>query len=158
MNGKFGKGPPEGWPGHFRGRGYRVTIPRRIILQDLGNAEKHLSAEEIYLRAYQLYPAIGLTTVYRTLDLLIRNGLVLKVESGEGRARFELAGRKEGVNCHQHLFCMNCRSFIDSSDLTEDEIAVIKKMKEKLYKKYGFTVKSCILQFYGECKNCGKEK
>jgi len=158
MNRRFGKGPPEGWPGHFRGRGYRVTIPRRIILQVLGNAEKHLSAEEIYLRAYQLYPAIGLTTVYRTLDLLIRNGLVLKVESGEGRARFELAGRKEGVNCHQHLFCMNCRSFIDSSDLTEDEIAVIKKMKEKLYKKYGFTVKSCILQFYGECKNCGKEK
>lgn len=158
MNGRFGKGPPEGWPGHFRGRGYRVTIPRRIILQVLGNAEKHLSAEEIYLRAYQLYPAIGLTTVYRTLDLLIRNGLVLKVESGEGRAIFELAGRKEGVNCHQHLFCMNCRSFIDSSDLTEDEIAVIKKMKEKLYKKYGFTVKSCILQFYGECKNCGKEK
>ena len=158
MNGRFGKGPPEGWPGHFRGRGYRVTIPRRIILQVLGNAEKHLSAEEIYLRAYQLYPAIGLTTVYRTLDLLIRNGLVLKVESGEGRARFELAGRKEGVNCHQHLFCMNCRSFIDSSDLTVDEIAVIKKMKEKLYKKYGFTVKSCILQFYGVCKNCGKEK
>lgn len=158
MNPRFGKGPPEGWPSHFRGRGYRITIPRRIILQVLGNAEKHLSAEEIYFRAYKLYPAIGLTTVYRTLDLLIKNGVVIKVESAEGRARYELAGRVEGINCHQHLFCMNCRSFLDTSDLTEDEIDVIKKMKEKLYKKYGFTVKSCILQFYGECKNCKKFK
>jgi Fur family transcriptional regulator, ferric uptake regulator len=158
MNPRFGKGPPEGWPSHFRGRGYRITVPRRIILQVLGNAEKHLSAEEIYLRSYKLYPAIGLTTVYRTLDLLIKNGLVIKVESGEGRARYELAGRVEGINCHQHLFCMNCRNFLDIGDLTEDEITVIKKMKERLFKKYGFTVKSCILQFYGECKNCKKEE
>ena len=158
MSGRFGKGPPEGWPSHFRGWGYRVTIPRRIILQILNNAEKHLSAEEIYLQAYKLHPAIGLTTVYRTLDLLIKNGVVIKVEFGEGRARYELAGRVEGVNCHQHLVCMNCRTFFDSSELTEEEIDVIKKMKEKLYRKYGFSVKSCILQFYGECKDCQKNE
>lgn len=157
MNGRFWKGPPEGWPSHFRGRGYRFTLPRRIILQILGNTEKHLSAEEIYLRAYQIYPAIGLTTVYRTLDLLVKNGLVMKLESGEGRARYELAGKVEGVSCHQHLICMNCRTFLDSRELTEEELEVIERMKEKLYQKYGFKVKNCILQFYGECKECQKQ-
>jgi len=158
MKNGFGKRPPKGWPSHFRSWGYRVTIPRRIILQILNNTEKHLSAEEIYLRAYKIYPTIGLTTVYRTLDLLIKNGVVIKVESGEGRARYELTGRVEGVNCLQHLVCMNCRSFVDSSELTEEELGVIQKMKEKLYQKYGFTVKSCILQFYGECKACLENK
>ena len=154
----FSKRFPKGWPSHFRGRGYRVTIPRRIILQILFNAEKHLSAEEIYLRAYKIYPAIGLTTVYRTLDFLIRNGMVIKVESGEGRARYELTGRVEGMNCHQHLLCMNCHSFLDTSELTETEQQVIQRMKERIHKKYGFVVKSCILQFYGECQDCQKNK
>jgi Fe2+ or Zn2+ uptake regulation protein len=31
-------------------------------------------------------------------------------------------------------------------------------MKEKLYRKYGFSVKSCVLQFYGECKDCQKNE
>ena len=143
--------------GQFRGCGYRMTLSRQAVLEVLSRTNEHLSAEEIYLQAYKVYPAIGLTTVYRTLDLLIKNGVVIKVEFGEGRARYELAGRVEGVNCHQHLVCMNCRTFFDSSELTEEEINMIKKMKEKLYRKYGFSVKSCILQFYGECKDCQKK-
>ncbi|MDD4363306.1 MAG: Fur family transcriptional regulator [Atribacterota bacterium] len=158
MNEKFSNHLPENWPGRFRGRGHRVTIPRRIILQILSNAEKHLSAEEIYLRSYKLYPAIGLTTVYRTLDFLMKNGLVMKVESGEGRARYELVGKIEGVNCHQHLVCINCRSFFDTNELTEEEQDIIKKMKEKISRKYGFSIKNCILHFYGECKDCRKKE
>jgi len=158
MRNEFNIGIKKGWPGYFRGRGYRFTVPRRIILQILNNAEKHLSAEDIYFRVYKIYPAIGLTTVYRTLDFLIKNGLVIKVESGEGRARYELAGTLEGVNCHQHLICLNCRSFFDSSDLTEEELSMIKKIKEKILKKYGFSVKSCIIQLYGECKDCKQKE
>ena len=154
MGNKSNKGFKKGWHGYFRGRGYRFTVPRRIILQVLNNAEKHLSAEDIYLRVYKVYPAIGLTTVYRTLDFLIKNGFVIKVDSGEGIARYELVGRVEEVNCHQHLICLNCRSFFDSNDLNEEELVVIKRIKEKLLKKYGFSVKSCIIQFYGECKDC----
>ncbi len=157
MRNRFNKELPKSWPSHFRGRGYRVTIPRRIILQILNNAEKHLSAEEIYLRAYKLYPAIGLTTVYRTLDFLIKNGVIIKMESGEGRSRYELAGKVKGVNIHQHLICMNCRNFFDSNELTEEELKMIKKIQEKLSQKYRFTVKSCILQFYGECEDCPKK-
>lgn len=158
VNNRSYPGNPNGWPVHLRGWGYRLTVPRRIILDILDTTKKHLSAEEVYLQAYKIYPAIGLTTVYRTLDILVKNGVVIKVESGEGRARYELAGKVEGLSCHQHLVCINCRSFLDYNELTDEEIEVLKKIQERLFQKYGFKVKSCILQFYGECKDCQKNK
>lgn len=154
MNERYDPAIPEGWPRHFRGRGYRVTMPRRVILKILQHAEKHLSAEEIFIRAYKMHPAIGLTTIYRTLDFLTKNGIVIKTESGEGRSRYELAERKQGFSCHQHLICMNCRTFLDSNELTEAELRVIKGIKERIDRKYQFSTKSCILHFYGECGNC----
>ena len=151
---RFRRGSFQGWSSHFKGWGYRITVPRKIILQVLNEAEKHLSAEDIYFRAYQIYPAVGLTTVYRTLDLLTKNGLVIKIESGDGRARYELTNRYEGINCHQHLVCTHCNAFFDYHDFSQEEIEIMRKMKQKLLEKYGFKVKSCILQFHGECQNC----
>ena len=67
----WGKGSPRWWHGEFRGCGYRMTIPREIILQVLDESKEHLSAEDIYMGVHHVYPAIGLATVYRTLDLLV---------------------------------------------------------------------------------------
>jgi len=50
MKNRFGKRLPKGWPNHIISWGYRVTTPRKIIIQILNNTDKHLSAEEIYLR------------------------------------------------------------------------------------------------------------
>ena len=82
---------PMWWHGRFKGCGYRITIGREAILDVLTNAKKHLSAEDIHNKLHNKYPAIGLTTIYRTLDLLVNMGLVFKFDFGDGRARFELA-------------------------------------------------------------------
>src|SRR5215218_7542173 len=52
----------------LKDRGYRLTNQRRIIVREL-EGERHLSAEEIYDRVKGEHPELGLSTVYRTLDL-----------------------------------------------------------------------------------------
>jgi len=101
MPGRWGGGPVKWWHGEFRGCGYRITIPRQTILQVLDESKEHLSAEDIYLKVHSIYPAIGLTTVYRTLDLLINMGLIFKFDFGDGRARYELARGTKEPSHHQ---------------------------------------------------------
>ena len=79
------------WHGKFRGCGYRVTVAREAILDMLAKTDKHMSAEDIYMKLHPVYPNIGLTTVYRTLDVLSNMALIFKLDIGDGRARYELA-------------------------------------------------------------------
>ena len=74
--------------GRVRGCGFRMTMGREAVLDVLSRTEDHLSAEDIYMRVHEIYPAIGLTSVYRTLDMLVNIGLVYKFDFGDGRARF----------------------------------------------------------------------
>ncbi len=85
------RGGPPWWEPRFQEAGFRLTMPRQAILEVLSNTEEHPSAEEIYLAVQKIYPNIGLTTVYRTLELLVDMGLVFKFDFGDKRARYELS-------------------------------------------------------------------
>ena len=107
MPGRNGIGPPW-WHGRFRGCGYRITMPRQAILDILSKTLKHLSAEEVYLAVRKVYPAIGLTTVYRTLEILVQMGVVFKFDFGDSRARYELSKGPKGIKHHHQLVCTSC--------------------------------------------------
>ena len=142
--------------GKFRGYGYRLTLARQAILDVLSRTDKHLSAEEIYHAAYKIHPASGLSTVYRTLELLVQIGLVNKFDFGDGRARYELEIGAEHKNHHHHhhLICLNCRRVIDYTDFIEDEVELLTKTEKGLSEKYNFKIKKHIIQFYGLCDKC----
>jgi len=151
-------GSEKWWQGEFRGYGYRFTIPRQIILQVLDESKEHLSAEDIYLKVHQFYPAIGLTTVYRTLELLVNMGLVSKFDFGDGRARFELSPKTDQVSHHHHLICTNCGRIIDYNEFAKEELELIKKIEKELARKYRFEIKNHNIQFYGLCDKCSTLK
>ncbi len=142
------------WMGRFRGCGYRITVPRQMILEVLSKASGHLSAEDIYLEVHRLYPAIGLTTVYRTLDLLTRMGVVSKFDFGDGRARYEIAEPHGGRGHHHHLVCTNCGRVVDYTDFIDEEIDLLNRTEKGLSKKYGFKITHHSIQFYGLCQEC----
>ncbi|MEW6556812.1 MAG: Fur family transcriptional regulator [Elusimicrobiota bacterium] len=142
------------WCGRFRGVGYRLTLPREAILEVLGFTRDHLSAEDIYLAVHKKYPVVGLTTVYRTLDILVRLGLVYKFDFGDGRARFELAEDSKGKRHHHHLICTNCGRIIDYTDFIDDEVELLQLVEKGLSEKYGFKIKGHLIQFYGLCDRC----
>ncbi len=136
--------------------GLRITEARRVILGILGKTLQHLSAEEIYFIVRRINPSIGFATVYRTLDLLTKMGIVQKFEFGDGRARYELTGGMEKKSHHHHLICTKCRKIIDYADFIDEEKELINKTEKALIKKYRFDIKNHIINFYGLCEDCRK--
>jgi Fur family ferric uptake transcriptional regulator len=153
--GRFGMGGPW-WHGKFKGAGFRLTVPRQAILEVLNKTQKHLSAEDVYMAAHKTNPAIGLTTVYRTLELLVRMGLVFRFDFGDGRARYELAQGPKGARHHHHLVCTGCGRAIDYTDFIDEEVELLQQTEKGLSKKYDFQITNHLIQFYGLCDNCRK--
>jgi len=134
--------------------GLRITEARRIIINTLSKTSKHLSAEDIYFIVRGINPSIGFATVYRTLDLLTRMGIVQKFDFGDGKARYELIEGSRKNAHHHHLVCTKCRKIVNYTDFVDEEKELIKKTEDALAKKYRFDIKSHIIHFYGLCENC----
>ena len=139
------------WRERFTEEGIRFTSPRESIIDALSKSSKHLSAEEIYFIVHGLYPAIGFATVYRTLDLLTKMGLVLKFDFGDGRARYELTGEEPGL--HYHLVCSKCDKVINEK-ISDEELKRLKKIKEFLSEKNKFKINNIKIHFIGKCEQC----
>ena len=140
--------------GRVKGFGFRLTLGRDAVLDVLSRTEDHLSAEDIYIRVHETYPAIGLTSVYRTLDMLVNIGLVYKFDFGDGRARFELAEGPKGKDHHHHLVCTGCGRIVNYRDFIDEEVALLKKTEEGLSEKHNFAITNHLIQFYGLCEDC----
>ena len=112
-----------------------------------------MSAKDIYASLYASYPGIGLTTVYRTLELLFRLGLVQKLVAADGQSRYEL--KNEGKKGHHHhLICTACGKIIDYRDFVQDELELVKKTEEALARKHHFLIQDHNIEFLGLCEKC----
>ena len=146
----------ELWHRGLYKRGCRLTTARKTILKVLSNSNDHLSAEDIYITVQRLYPGIGLTTVYRTLDLLVQMGAVFKFYFGDGRAMYEIMDHFSKKAHHHQLICTSCKTIIDYDDFIDEEIDLIHKTEEALSKRHHFEIKGHMMQFYGICDKCSK--
>ena len=135
-----------------------MTASREAILNILAQSAEHLSAEDIYIKVHAKKPSIGLTTVYRTLELLVNIGMVAKFDFGDGRARFELLQGPKCVKYHHHLVCTGCSRIIEYSDFINEELANLEIIQEKLSKKYDFLITNHLVQYCGLCSKCLAEK
>jgi len=137
----------------LRERVSRWTQPRDVILDILGRSKEHLSAKEIYDALYSTHPGIGLTTVYRTLELFRRLGFIQKVASPDGQARYELR-TEENKGHHHHLICLRCGKIIDYQDFAEEELELVKKTEKALAQKHNFLILDHNIEFLGLCDKC----
>ncbi|MBN1756005.1 transcriptional repressor [bacterium] len=145
------------WRGQFRQRGFRVTVPRETIIKVLSDRKKHMSVEEIFHEVIKTNPGVGLTTVYRTLELLRNMGFVSKLDFGDGFSRYELT-IGDGSTHHHHLVCTGCGKVLDYSDFAEQETALIQEIERALNKKYNFVINTHQIHFFGLCKDCRGEQ
>jgi len=138
----------------FRKQQLRITEPRRIIMEVLADTKEHISAEEVYMQVHKEYPNVGLTTVYRTLDLLEEMGVVVKLHFGDGRSRYELIESLTKPGHHHHLVCTNCKRVVDYDDFVDEEVELLKKVERELSKRHGFQIMGHVIQFFGKCSHC----
>ena len=144
----------RGWiENRFRGKGLRWTFPRQIILQELSRQSHHISVDELYFTIHREYPGVGLTTIYRTLEILHNMGLVQRYDFGDGKTRYELS-QGPGTKHHHHLVCTKCGKIIDYSEMLAEEKYLTDKLQEKLAKKYDFNIRTHQIHFYGLCSQC----
>ena len=128
-------------------QGYRLTPQRLMILSAIENSDDHISAEEIYTQIVVRYPNINISTVYRTLELLERLGMVTKTDLGGGRVRYHPAEKGH----HHHLVCRECGAIIDLDG------SALASLKDTLIREYGFIADLRHLAILGCCVNCGKK-
>lgn len=87
---------------------YRNTAQRAIILDEVEQADGHLTAAEIYDRVQQRLPSIAYGTVYRTLHLLAEHDLILELTFADQASRFD-----KRTDRHDHVICNECGSLMD---------------------------------------------
>ena len=129
----------------LRAKGYKITRPRKQILEVLEEAQRPFSPYEIQKIIRQQGGHLDSVTVYRVLDLLCALNLVHKVLSSGGFIKCVL-GEEEG--CHRYLVCRQCGILQEFADralcLRENEAA------EKL----GFHAEHHLTEFSGLCFDC----
>jgi len=131
----------------FRRYGLKSTYQRAEIYRELARTEEHPDVETIYARVRSRIPAISLDTVYRTLRLLEKKGIISRVGAPGERARFDANSTQ-----HHHFICTKCGFIGDfyNEELngfsTPSDVAAMGK------------VNSIHVELMGICKKCQRKK
>ncbi len=128
----------------LQGRGFRLTAPRRAVVEVMAEGHQHLNHAEILERARVKYQDIGRATVYRTLELLVEMGLIHVTYMGDANQRFIVP--VEGH--HHHLVCNGC------GDVFELDECHFGAALTTITNQTGFSIDSHLVELYGRCTGC----
>lgn len=121
--------------------GQRRSKQRELILEELRGLTCHPTADELYELVRKRISNISLGTVYRNLELLAANGMILKIETG-GKNRFDGTATP-----HPHIRCMQCGK-------VDDVKQHIEAPPLDGHQARGYEVKGCSIEYFGLCPDC----
>ena len=128
----------------LRTQGYRMTPQRLSVLDIVASRSGHVGADEVWNRVKMQHPYVDLATVYRTLQLLKRIGVVTEVVIGN-KLHFELTDQH---NRHHHMVCSHCDAVQTLSPAYLDELS------QRLQLEFGFTPDLENFTIGGTCDKC----
>jgi len=135
---------PELFKSLFKGKRLRLSHPRILTYQELSDALSPLSPLEIYQRLLKKKKRIGLTSIYRSLDLFESMGIVFKITNGSN-VKYKVC---ELEDHHHHIICKTC------GNVVELNFCDISGWSEKVTESTGYQVTDHQLNFYGYCRAC----
>src|SRR5580693_7496044 len=128
-------------------KGIRLTRQRRVILQVMDDAEQHLDVDQILERAQKIDQGVHLVTVYRTIDLLKKQGLIDELDllhlRGD-RHYYETHGPRD----HIHVACLRC------GKVREFESRLYEQLKEQIARDFNMKVTISRTEVGGYCAEC----
>ncbi|HHT17780.1 MAG TPA: transcriptional repressor [Papillibacter sp.] len=116
---------------------------REAILAKIRSMKTHPSAITVYEELRKEIPDLSLGTVYRNLALFREEGKVVSVGVVNGQERFD-----GNTMEHTHFVCTLC------GDVMDIDVPLDKNLKDDIADRYGITVYSHRLTFFGECARC----
>ncbi|MFH2084787.1 MAG: Fur family transcriptional regulator [Candidatus Omnitrophota bacterium] len=134
---------------YLRQNGMRVTPERKTILREIFAIHRHFDTEEIFETLRRKKTGISHASVYRTMPILVKAGLVSRTAAAPGKAVYE---HIYGHEHHDHMFCVECGKHIEFKNDN------IERLQIEICRKYGFKPEYHNLEIVGLCKNCAKGK
>ena len=128
----------------LRGRGERMTAPRRAVLSVLAEDVRHLSADQVVSAVAGVDPGVHRASVYRALEALSQLGVVQHVHLGHGTTTYALAEGRQ----HLHGHCHGCGTVVDLPGDLLDGVAV------RLAAEAGFVLDPAHVALSGTCRSC----
>ena len=123
-------------------KGYKLTPQRREIIRLLSSSKSHPGALEIFRKARKIVPRISMSTVYYTLDMMKKEGLIRELEYYDMDNRYEI-----NVSDHINLVCTKCRKITDFT-------GNVPSFSRAVEKETGFKSARMRFEYYGICRNC----
>ena len=128
-------------------RRIRLTRQRRVILQVMDDAEQHLDVDQILERAQKIDSGVALVTVYRTIELLKKHGLIDELDllhlRGD-RHYYETHGPRD----HIHVACLRC------GKVREFESRLYEQLKQQIARDFHMKVTVSRTEVGGYCADC----
>jgi Fur family transcriptional regulator, ferric uptake regulator len=128
-------------------RGVRITAQRRLIVGIIQDSPRHLDAATLLELAKKKDPGIDRSTVYRTIGMLKRRGLIDELDlmhiDGE-KHYYEVKTNHD----HCHMACFKCGAVMEFTS------ASFEKLKEEMARRSGFEIRAIRLEVGGVCPSC----
>ena len=137
--------PLESFASYLREHNLPVTPQRLAIADVLLASTSHLSADDVARELRKRGSAAGLATVYRTIDVLLRSGLLVERDFGEGFKRYEPA---RDMPHHEHLVCSVCGKVTEFRDERLERITTL------IAEQHRFSRQGHRLVIQGTCAEC----
>jgi Fe2+ or Zn2+ uptake regulation protein len=128
--------------------GFRPTKPRRIVVNEIVTREAPFTSAELLESVQTRYPGVGRATVFRTLDLLGRMGILQRIhqDADGGRCHAYLAC---GDTHHHHLICNGCGHVTDFH-----EEAILDALVREIERHTAYKIEGHRLELVGLCPDC----
>ncbi len=134
-------------PASLRARGRRLTRQRELIWAALtAEPDAHLSVDEIAARVHEELPNVNASTVYRSLDVLVSEGLVVRSNLGSDRTFYEPAREHR----HHHVVCRACGAVAHVHD------NVFVDLHARVGEACGYALGDEEITLSGRCPSCRK--
>lgn len=130
----------------LRRHGYKLTHQRRAVIGTIIASRDHLTPARIYEKVSREHPDIGIVTVYRTLELLSRLGLICELHAGGACPTYTASNPAH----HHHLICSECGRVVNFMGHN------LEPLENRLARESGFRIESHVLEFMGVCADCQK--
>ena len=129
-------------------QGLKLTSERASLVREIFAIHYHFEADELLFKMKEKSVKISRATVYRTLELLVKSGMVRRVHLGEDHYHYE---RVSGNSHHDHLICTTCGGVVEFHD------PVLEARQLDICERKRFTPTFHNLQILGVCDPCRKK-
>ena len=133
------------WKATLSQKGYRLSEPRKRVMELLETAEVALSPQQIHQELQQNDCELGLVSVYRTLDLLTKLELVTMIYDPQRNPGYMLST----TGHHHHIVCQECHKALEFSGSDD-----INDLVQRVEAETSFQVRDHLLQLFGLCPEC----